>query len=165
MGSMASRTCRDCHRQFEPSSRHLACPACRSRTPCTCGNTKQKGSQSCRACRDWGWAFNGNWKGGRTRHKSGYVLVRVPDHPRARSSGYVFEHILVMEDLLGRFLLTDENVHHRNGVKDDNRPANLELWVRPHPPGIRAVEALSWARDIIRRYGDMDTSNNARDRS
>ncbi len=70
-----------------------------------------------------------------------------------------------MEDLLGRFLLADENVHHRNGAKDDNRPANLELWVRPHPPGIRAVDALAWAREIVRRYGGMDTSNNARDRS
>ncbi len=57
------------------------------------------------------------------------MMIRVPDHPRAPNNGlYVFEHILVMEEMLGRYLLPDETVHHRNGVKDDNRPANLELW-------------------------------------
>jgi hypothetical protein len=47
--------------------------------------------------------MNGNWKGGRTRHKAGYVMVRSPGHPQASGrSQYVFEHILVAEHLLGR---------------------------------------------------------------
>jgi HNH endonuclease len=80
-------------------------------------------------------------------------MVRAPEHPRAKSSSYVFEHILVMEELLGRHLTPNESVHHLNGVKDDNRPSNLELWVRPQPSGIRVEDALAWAREIIDRYG------------
>lgn len=79
-------------------------------------------------------------------------MVHMPGHPRARSSNYVFEHILVAEELLGRHLHPDENVHHRNGVKDDNRPENLEIWTRPQPSGIRAADAIAWAREILARY-------------
>ncbi len=57
-----------------------------------------------------------------------------------------------MERLLGRYLLPDESVHHLNGVRDDNRPENLELWVRPQPTGIRGSDAVDWAREILRRY-------------
>ena len=88
-------------------------------------------------------------------HKAGYVMIKVPDHPRAPVNGYVFEHILVMEELLGRHLLPGENVHHKNGVKDDNRPENLELWTRPQPAGIRVADAVAWARHIIALYGDL----------
>jgi hypothetical protein len=70
------------------------------------------------------------------------VIVRVPGHPRASKHPYVFEHILVAEDMLGRYLVKGETVHHRNGVRDDNRPENLELWVRPQPSGIRVSDAL-----------------------
>ena len=45
---------------------------------------------------------------------------------------------------------------------NDNRPENLELWCRPHPAGIRAAEALAWAREILVRYDKgSDSSNNA----
>ena len=50
-------------------------------------------------------------------------------------------------------LFPDESVRHRNGVRDDNRPENLELWTRPQPPGIRVTDAVAWAYEILRRYG------------
>lgn len=79
-------------------------------------------------------------------------MVLSPGHPRADKARYVFEHVLVMEEILGRYLLPGENVHHRNGVKDDNRPENLELWTRPQPAGIRAADAVAWAREVLARY-------------
>jgi HNH endonuclease len=89
-------------------------------------------------------------------------MVWAPDHPRAGKGQYIFEHIIVMEQVLGRHLLTNESVHHRNGVRDDNRPENLELWTRPQPAGIRVSDAIAWAREILALYtGVSDTSNNA----
>lgn len=67
-----------------------------------------------------------------------------------------------MEEILGRYLLPGESVHHRNGVRDDNRPENLELWTRPQPTGIRVSDAVARAREILELYeGYCCTSNNA----
>lgn len=73
-------------------------------------------------------ADHANWGGGTYRHAEGYIYEYAPAHPAASSAkGYVLQHRLVMEQSLGRFLRSDELVHHRNEVKDDNRPENLEL--------------------------------------
>ena len=76
---------------------------------------------------------NHNWKEG-GKHQSGYLMVRMPGHPRARTHGYLFEHILVMEAKLGRMLFADESVYHKNGIRDDNSTEDLGPWLRPSHP-------------------------------
>jgi hypothetical protein len=88
------------------------------------------------------------------QNRDGYILIWAPDHPAAyRPSNRVPEHRLVMEQVLGRPLAPDENVHHKNGVRHDNREENLELWVTRQPPGQRVDDVLAWAREIVARYG------------
>jgi hypothetical protein len=82
----------------------------------------------------------------------GYIRIKEPSHPNAGINGTVMEHIKVMAEAIGRPVLPDETVHHRNGVRDDNRPENLELWVSRHPKGQRVEDQVAWAREILSRY-------------
>lgn len=93
------------------------------------------------------------YKGGKFTTQQGYVLVLAPEHPAQISKGYVWEHRLVMEEHLGRYLLPKETVHHRNGIKDDNRIENLELWSKKHSNGRRVTDLQAFAREIRDLYG------------
>lgn len=75
----------------------------------------------------------------------GYRRIRVAGRK-------VKEHRHVMELKIGRSLLPGENVHHLNGVRHDNRPENLELWVTAQTCGQRAGDQLDWALQIVARY-------------
>jgi hypothetical protein len=85
--------------------------------------------------------------GSRRTYANGYVML---------TGLKMFEHRHVMEQHLGRALTADENVHHINGVRDDNRIENLELWSKRQPAGQRVKDKLVWAREILALYGDAE---------
>jgi len=71
---------------------------------------------------------NGMWKNGRSVASNGYVLIRVgTGHHLSDCRGYAYEHRLVAEKKIGRRLKKTDVVHHKNGIKTDNRPANIEV--------------------------------------
>lgn len=84
----------------------------------------------------------------------GYVVICRPGHPNCfdKARGYIFEHRAVMADSIGRPLLSEETVHHKNGNRQDNSPANLELWSSNHGRGQRVEDQIEWAISILRRY-------------
>lgn len=70
-----------------------------------------------------------HWNGGKVTLKTGYILIYSPDHPRSIfSKRYVFEHILVVEKSLGRYLKKGETIHHLSN-KNDNRRHKLMAFV------------------------------------
>lgn len=129
---------------------------------CDCGTVKEVNAQHLRN----GWSKscgclrlemkkrnrrNGNagirYGGGRHADGRGYVRVTHPDSGRL-----VPEHRLVMERSLGRPLRQNETVHHKNGIRDDNRIENLELWSSKHTPGQRVSDVLEWAIGYLNQY-------------
>lgn len=91
-----------------------------------------------------------------TAHKDsrGYIEIYYPSHPNAKKNNTIGEHTLVLSNFLGRPLEKGEFVHHKNGVRHDNRIENLELWTKSHPNGQRVVNLIEHAHYILDKYKD-----------
>jgi hypothetical protein len=83
--------------------------------------------------------------------KYGYVQIRVVSGNGSKGK-YKYEHRIVMEQMIGRELLQSESVHHKNGVRNDNRIQNLELWSKAQPAGQRVEDKVEYALEILRVY-------------
>lgn len=108
------------------------------------------------------WRTRSAGEAGRRRSRNGtgwyvqgYKYISVGGKKRR-------EHHVVMEGVLGRPLASHETVHHRNGVRDDNHPENLELWAQPQPTGQRVSDLVEWT---VRCYRPMVEQILARDSS
>lgn len=92
------------------------------------------------------------------KNASGYVFRSYPIEALGgigkKDRGWVrqLQHRVVMEEIIGRPLRPEENVHHINGQRDDNRPENLELWNTSQPPGQRVEDKIAWAKELLAIY-------------
>jgi transposase-like protein/transposase len=99
-----------------------------------------------------------SWQGGRTMTEGGYIRIKIPDQDRhladVTRDDYVLEHRLVMARKLGRPLLSGERPHHKNLIRSDNSPSNLELWltVEQPPPGARVADLIEWSLGLLGQY-------------
>ena len=78
-----------------------------------------------------------------------YIAIYFPEHPKANKEGYIMEHDLVMECVIGRHLKNDEVVHHKNHKRDDNRVQNLQLMTFKEHAGHHMRERHQKRRDDL----------------
>jgi hypothetical protein len=141
-----NRWCRSCvHEDY------TAKVARRDHRCCDCG--KRTANRTAERCHRCAARHRDRFAKRRHVHTSGYVMLMGRwDHPNATKEGRLLEHVLVMSEHIGRPLRPQETVHHRNGIRGDNRIENLELWSGDHPYGQRTSDQVAWAKRILMTY-------------
>lgn len=84
----------------------------------------------------------------------GYKVICKKGHPNAsKYRGTILEHVWIMSEHIKRPLRKGESVHHKNGIKNDNRIENLELWHRGQPAGQRVEDKINFYKQFLESYG------------
>jgi hypothetical protein len=91
----------------------------------------------------------------------GYIYITKKRHPNSQKKGRIYEHTFVMSEHIGRPIKKGESIHHKNGIRDDNRIENLELWSVAQPAGQRVKDKIAWAKSFLKEYGitNVDETN------
>jgi hypothetical protein len=173
--------CEPHYRRFKRYGDPLGKPALVKDNLCSLGDGEQAASR---------WIENGELKGYLCGpHERRWRAYGDPSEPPRRApdgAGYTAEdgyrivmdngkrrreHRVLMEQLLGRPLTEEENVHHRNGDRADNwtngplvdfRSGNLELWSTAQPKGQRVVDKIEFAVEVLRQYAPETLSSQLR---